>query len=189
MAEPPQWDDVATAIAAGRDSALQEVLQRVRIFSATDAPITIQPPSGEWLETLDRVSEDTLVIFLDLLYNHPFLSRMPSPTERQDEAVDANLRYGTHRTAFHHALLLSLAANSYDEAAQTLWRLQARGVLNDAELTVAKYLVSNLLDYEGTRRATVRALCWMKERNDLRPVVQYVGPQLEPGEAAEIADW
>lgn len=168
---------------------MHRVLEEMRTRAETGRAVELPSPTYEWLEDLDNVTDEMVVVFLELLHSYPRFTPALSPEQVREEGLEVNLRHGSHRSGFHHALLKSISALPDHETTELLRRLRNRGVCGEQETEAAKWLVSYLLDSSMTRSATVRALGWMQGRDDLDPVVDYVRSQLEPPELAELEDW
>ena len=171
---------------AGDGPEVQRLFDELHARSETGRSITLPAPTHEWLAEVDQVDDDMVVRFLDLLWEYPRFDPPLMPAQIRDESLEANLRYGSDRSGFHHALIISTLPGPGLETTELLHRLNARGIDGEQETEAAKWLVSYLLDHPETRAATVRSLWWMLERDDLAPVAEFVRPQLEPDEIADI---
>lgn len=180
---------VMAAVSSGRGAELHRLLDNLRTLAEIGRAVELPPPGHEWLDNLDEVDDEMVATFLDLLHTYPRFTPSLTPEQIREESLEANLRHGSHRSGFHHALLTSISLLPDFETSELLLMLGTRGVLGEQETEAAKWLVSYLLDNATTRPATVRALGWMQGRDDLDPVVDYVRSQLEPAEIAELEEW
>jgi len=186
MDAPLTRQSIAEAFESGSGVHVGNVLKELQRLSDENQGPCLTPPGHEWLGRLDDVTDDLVVLFLDLLRH--YLRFDPPLTHEQirEQSLEVNLRYGSHRSGFNHALLIATSPIPAFEADEVLFLLRMRGVSGAQETTAAQSLVSDLLDNLKTRRSAIRALKWMDEREDLYPIFEYVKPQLTPTELAEI---
>ncbi len=171
---------------AGHGADVQRLFDELHARAETGRSITLPALTHEWLAGVDQVDDNMVVRFLDLLWEYPRFDPPLTPEQIRDESLEANLRYGSGRSGFHHALIISTQLGPGLETSELLHRLNSRGVHGEQETEAAKWLVSCLLDHPETRAATVRSLQWMAEWDDLAPIAEFVRPQLEPEEITEI---
>ncbi|MDL4775564.1 hypothetical protein [Actinomadura xylanilytica] len=183
MNDEPTRESVMATVESGRSADLRRVLKDLRGRGETGRAVEVPPPSQEWLENLDAVDDEIVVDLIELLHHYPRLVPLPTPEQVWGESLDAVLRFGSHYSAFHLALLARISPFPDETARDLLHRVH---VLGEQELNAARWLVSYLLDGSETRPSAVRALEWMQEIEEFAPIVEFVRPQLVPAELAEL---
>jgi hypothetical protein len=186
MADPLTHRSITGAFDSGSGVRVLDVLKELRELADKNQGPHLAPPGRESWARLDHVTDDLVVLFLDLLRHYPRFDPPLTHEQIREESLEVNLRYGSHRGGFNHALLIATSPIPAFEADEVLLLLRTRGISGAQETHAAQWLVSYLLDDLKTRRAAISALKWMDEREDLCPVFEYVKPQLTPTELAEI---
>lgn len=186
VVEPLTPQSVTRAIESGHGATALSVLQQLQRRADAGEGLYLAPPSHTWLSRLDDVTDDLVVLFLDLVRHYPRFDPPLTPEQIREESLEANLRYGSRRSSFHHALLVSTSPIPDFEADEVLLLLRLRGISGEQEIHAAQWLMSYLLDDLNTRRAAIRALRWMTDWEELDLIFQYVRPQLTAEEIEEI---